>query len=226
FADPNNPPHVTCTPSSGSLFALGTTAVNCSATDAFGTSTARFLCVVTDTTAPVVTVPSDITVDSTDGSPVAVTFTATAADPPTPSTPTVTPASPPTAALLTPAVNCPSTKNAHTSTASFTVTVVDTTPPVFTVTPDPPIMAEATGPGTTVVTYTVTATDLVDGDRPVTCTPPSGTAFQLDTTTVVQCTATDLHNNLGAANFTVSVVDTTPPTLHLPANFTVSTDAN
>jgi len=303
FADPNNPPTATCSPASGSLFSLGTHTVSCTATDAFGTGTASFLCIVTDNTSPVVTVPSDITVSSTDGTPVAVTFTATATDnldgaitptckpasgslfavgttqvtctaidhhanygfgffnvtvlldnapiittpgdidaeatasngatvdytvtvAPPESTLTCTPASGSTFALGTTTVTCTATNNGHTSTASFTVTVADTTPPAFTVTPDPPIMAEATGPGTTVVTYTVVATDLVDGNRPVTCTPPSGTAFQLDTTTTVQCTASDLHGNLGVADFTVSVVDTTPPTLHLPANFTVSADAN
>lgn len=305
FADPSNPPPVNCSPSSGSLFPVGTTTVTCTATDAFGTSTAKFLCVVGDTTPPVVTVPANITVDSPDGSAQAVTFTATATDnldgaitptcrpasgslfavgtttvvctaidkhanygfgsftvtvqkagvpiittpgnidnveatsaagatvdytvtvdPPT-VTATCTPASGSTFALGTTTVTCTATNSFGTSTAAFNVTVVDTTPPAFTVDPAPPIVAEATGPSGAAVTYNVTATDLVDGNvTPVTCTPLSGSTFPLDTDSPVQCTATDAHGNVGFVNFTVRVVDTTPPTLHLPVNFTVSADAN
>jgi len=45
---------VTCTPPSGSTFALGTTTVNCSATNAAGTSTGSFTVTVRDTTAPTI----------------------------------------------------------------------------------------------------------------------------------------------------------------------------
>jgi len=45
---------VTCTPPSGSTFPLGTTTVQCSATNAAGTTTGSFDVIVVDTTAPVI----------------------------------------------------------------------------------------------------------------------------------------------------------------------------
>ena len=60
-AEDANAPAVTCTPAPGALFALGTTAVNCSATDGAGASTAgRFTVSVKDTTAPVITVANPL----------------------------------------------------------------------------------------------------------------------------------------------------------------------
>jgi WD40 repeat protein len=54
---------VNCTPSSGAMFLLGTTAVTCTATDTqSAAATATFKIIVTDTVPPVITVPSDITV--------------------------------------------------------------------------------------------------------------------------------------------------------------------
>jgi hypothetical protein len=52
----------------------------------------------------------------------------------------------------------------------------------------------------------------------VTCDHASGSTFPLGTT-IVQCTATDTHNNTGHASFTVTVRDTTPPVI---ASVTVS----
>jgi hypothetical protein len=55
-----------CTPASGSLFRLGTTVVTCTATDAQGnTGSASFTITVVDTTPPVLTVPSDLFINST-----------------------------------------------------------------------------------------------------------------------------------------------------------------
>src|SRR5207244_4275808 len=45
---------VSCTPASGSTFALGTTTVNCSATNPAGTATGSFTVTVQDTTAPTI----------------------------------------------------------------------------------------------------------------------------------------------------------------------------
>ena len=52
--------------------------------------------------------------------------------------------------------------------------------------------------------------DVVDGDVASTCEPASGTTFSLGTTTVT-CSATDSADNTGSANFTVTVRDTTAP---------------
>ena len=94
-------------------------------------------------------------------------------------------------------------------TATFHVTVQDTTPPTLNL---PPVTVSAGAACTAVVTYTATATDLVDVTDPVVCTPPSGSTFNLGTTTV-NCSATDAHGNTATGSFTVTVNDTTPPTI-------------
>ena len=94
----------------------------------------------------------------------------------------------------------------------------DTTPPDITVPGD--LSAEATGPDGAAVTYSASATDAIDGSVAVSCAPQSGSTFPLGGTTVT-CTASDTHNNTATSSFTVTVVDTTPPALSLPASFTV-----
>jgi hypothetical protein len=68
---------------------------------------------------------------------------------------------------------------------------------------------------------TPTAVDDVDGPLAlVTCTPASGSTFPLGTTTVT-CSATDSSGNTGSGSFTVTVVDTTPPSLIPPGDRSV-----
>jgi hypothetical protein len=57
----------TCLPAPGSVFPLGTTAVSCSASDAFAvTAGESFTVTVVDTTAPVVTAPAPLTTPATE----------------------------------------------------------------------------------------------------------------------------------------------------------------
>jgi hypothetical protein len=93
----------------------------------------------------------------------------------------------------------------------------DTTPPVITA---PNIIAEATSPSGAAVIFSPTATDDIDGTDPVTCDAASGATFPLGVTTV-HCTATDQAGNAGSATFTITVQDTTPPTINCPSNMTV-----
>jgi len=117
-----------CTPPSGSMFALGSTTVTCTATDSNGTSTLNFLVLVTDTTPPDLTVPDDITTTN----PV-VSFTATATDIVDGTLiPVCTPASGSTFEVgATTEVVCTATDSSfNETTKSFFVTVLaDTTPP-------------------------------------------------------------------------------------------------
>src|SRR5581483_3184362 len=96
--------------------------------------------------------------------------------------------------------------------------LTDTTPPVVSVPAD--FTVEATGPAGAVATFAVSATDPDDVAGPVACDPASGSTFPLGQTTVT-CTSTDTHGNTGSASFHVTVADTTPPALDLPADFTV-----
>jgi uncharacterized protein YjiK len=96
---------------------------------------------------------------------------------------------------------------------------VDFLPPTFTNVPFD-ITAEATGTTTPVPFTAPTASDLVDGARPVTCTPASPGPFPLGTTTVT-CSASDAAGNPATATFHVTVRDTKPPVVHVPADITV-----
>lgn len=93
--------------------------------------------------------------------------------------------------------------------ASFTVTVVDTTPPAVTVSPDI-ADAEATGGSGAIISYSpATASDDVGVTSGPTCTPASGSTFPIGTTTIT-CSASDAAGNLRSASFTVTW---TPPLL-------------
>ena len=103
-----------------------------------------------------------------------------------------------------------------TATATVGVKVQDTTPPTINV--PTPIMVEATGVNGATVNYTVSAVDLVDGAVAVSCDHASGATFPLGSS-LVTCTAKDVHNNTGTATFTVTVQDTIPPVvMSLEAN--------
>jgi hypothetical protein len=84
------------------------------------------------------------------------------------------------------------------------------------------ITVEATGPaGATVSFASPAALDQVDGPLATTCDPASGSTFPLGTTTVT-CSATDGEGFTGVTQFDVTVLDTTPPTLTIPAAVTAN----
>ena len=216
----------TCTPASGTNFAVGTTTVTCTATDAHGNKgTGSFTITVTlvDTTPPVVTVPANITTTTTTASGKSVTYPAATANDNIDGaiTPTCTPASGTNFAVGTTPVNCSATDahgNKGTGSFTITVTLVDTTPPVVTVPAN--ITQEATSSGGAVVTFPpATASDNIDGAITPTCSPASGTTFPLGPTTVT-CTATDQHNNTGTGTFKITIRDTTDPVVHVPDHIT------
>jgi hypothetical protein len=122
---------IVCTPPSGSTFALGETTVSCTATNAGGDDTGTFKVTVVDTTAPELDLPADITAEATSSAGADVTFTATATDLVDSSVNVqCTPASGSTFALGTTTVSCEATDDSgNSSSDSFTVTVVDSTPP-------------------------------------------------------------------------------------------------
>jgi hypothetical protein len=210
---------VTCAPSSGSVFAITTTSVACSATDGVGnTSNGSFDVIVRDTTAPLITTHADITVEATgptgavahydvpvatdivDGTVVSVCIPASGAVFPLGDT----------------TITCTAT-DAHTnaSQSSFVVHVTDMTPPVFTSATPSDMNVEATGPTGAVAVFTSpTAADLVDTNVNVVCESvnhlTSGSFFPLGDT-LVTCTATDDSGNFAVSEFTVTVADTLVP---------------
>src|SRR5207244_1463951 len=169
---------------------------------------------------PVVTVPANATVEAVGATGASFTYTATASDlVDGPRPVTCTPASGSTFPLGPTTVTCTATDTkGNSGSASFTVTVADTSGPVVTAPANATV--EATSATGAAFSFTASASDVVDGSRPVSCTPASGSTFPLGPTTVT-CTATDTKSNSGSASFTVSVTDTIGPVITVPANATV-----
>jgi len=164
-----------------------------------------------DRTAPVVTVPADISRTSPSTAGVAVAFAATARDAVDGSmAPTCTPASGSTFRVGTTTVRCTATDRAgNTGSAAFRVTVrtTDTAPPALSL--PSALTRAATSPSGAPVTYTATARDAVDGSIAPTCTPASGSVFSVGTTPV-WCLARDSSGNVARGSFRVTVTPFAP----------------
>ena len=189
-----------------------------------------------DTTAPVLTVPSAMTVEATGPSGASVTFAVTATDNVDgPVTAVCTPASGSTFPIATTTVNCSAIDAAgNTRTGSFlvTVTFTDTTPPVA-----PIIFTPASGTTTSDTTQTFTGTaeasstvKLYDGTNATpkaTTTASSTGSWSATSSTLSSGThsmtgkATDAAGNASPASaatsitITIATGDTTPPTVSI-----------
>jgi hypothetical protein len=221
--DGNKDLPVWCTHFGGQWYPIGTTTVVCYATDsAHQTTGASFEVIVRDTSAPALTIPSDVTLEATGAAGAAVTYAATAYDLVDGGRAiSCAPSSGSVFAIGTTTTSCTSTDSrGNKGTRTFKVTVRDTTRPIFGAAPANSTL-EATGSAGAVATFTPpTATDIVDGTITSTCAPASGSTFALGQTTV-SCTATDAHANSATTTFTVTVSDTTAPSLAVPGNKTV-----
>ncbi len=219
------PVSLVCTPPSGSAFPVGTTTVNCTATDAAGNqASCSFTVTVSDNEAPVVTCPADIITGNDPGQCSAVVTYSTTSSDNCPGAVTVvcTPPSGSTFPVGTTTVNCTATDAAgNSATCSFLVTVNDNQNPSITC---PANIVKNNDPGQcgALASYTATATDNCPGVSYI-CTPPSGSFFPIGTTTVT-CTATDASGNQASCSFMVTVNDTENPAISCPANITTSND--
>ena len=208
---------VTCEPASGGLFAIATTEVSCSAQDAAGNEAEdTFAVEVVDSIAPIVSVPASFEVEATGPEGAPVTYRAGGRDRAdrslavrcAPSAGDVLP-------LGETTVECTARDRAgNLARRSFTVTVLDSTPPTLAL-PEA-VAVEAGAP----VAYSASARDAVDGATAADCSVPSGRILPLGTTTVV-CTTEDAAGNVSRKSFVVRVGDTTAPTLRLPDDLTV-----
>ncbi|MBE0596568.1 MAG: HYR domain-containing protein, partial [Desulfuromonadales bacterium] len=199
-------PVVACSPASGSTFPLGDSLVTCTAEDASGNiALGLFQVTVTEMKRAELTVPGDLVVEATapltmidigqatvvHSLPVALSNDAPEAFP-----------------VGTTVVTWTATDSNDTKvSATQSITVVDTTPPI--VTPLASLTVEASGLLTPVAINQANATDAVGV---VSLTSDAPTAFPLGLTTVTW-TAVDAAGNLGTTVQTVNVVDRTPPTL-------------
>jgi HYR domain len=158
---------------------------------------------VVDTTPPVITCPTDKTVECGTswafGTPTATDACCTAAVTIT-NLSTVTNTTGPCQQIITrtwQATDCCS----NSSTCSQTVTVADTTPPTITC---PSNIVVFTCDTNAIVLWSILATDKCSSVT-VTSTPPSGTAFQPNTTNTVTATARDACGNTSSCTFTVAI---------------------
>ncbi len=115
----------------------------------------------------------------------------------------------------------------NTSTTTFDVTVVDTTPTVFTVVPED-IERHCEEDGV-LVSFDALAEDL-SGAAPIACEDEdgapvdnAGTRFGVGDHTVT-CTATDSSSNTATWSFRVTVIDDDVPVIVLPDDITVGTE--
>jgi hypothetical protein len=109
------------------------------------------------------------------------------------------------------------------TSVSFTMTVPNNTAPVLTVPASFTVEGDTTG-GWTADWSGVTATDSEDDPDPTpSCSPAAGTVLQLGVTNVT-CSVTDSGNLTATGGFSVTVVDTTRPTLvGLPSDQSLTT---
>ena len=119
-------------------------------------------------------------------------------------------------------IGCTASDSAgHTGSNSFTVTVQDTTPPVFTTPIDQTF--EATGVSTMPTLVAPTATDLVDPSPVITYSPHS---FPVGANQTVTWTAKDASGNSVSTTSQITITDTTAPTVTLVGDAVVSVAVN
>jgi hypothetical protein len=218
--DSGSPPTVSCTPPSGSTFPVGQTTVNCTASDGTNTASASFTVTVTfvDAAGPTFSgVPSNRVVEANgpSGSVVAYTEpTATdAAEGPKPVS--CNPASGSTFPLGGTTVTCTaSDSHGNTSSASFTVTVVDTTKPNLIVPRDRAVYADTplgigrSGYGVPSFLSGASATDTVDPHPIITNDAPEFFTVGVHTVTF---SAVDASGNGVAKTAVLEVLPMPPP---------------
>lgn len=225
-AEDASPPTPTCTPASGWTFPLGDTTVDCSVTDSGGLpDSGSFLVTVVDTTDPSLAgMPADVTIRTNDPNGATLTYASPTASDTVDTSPAVvcSPASGETIPVGPNTVTCTATDDSGNDTSdTFHANVVLNAAPVLTVPADK--TAEATSAAGAAVSFSATATDADDATAPTpTCAPASGSTFALGTTTV-DCQVTDSEGLSDSGSFTVTVVDTTAPTLvGMPADIALT----
>jgi probable HAF family extracellular repeat protein len=215
-----------CSPASGSLFTRGITPVTCNVSDNAGNlATAAFTVTVTDPTAPAVTPVITGPAGNNGWYRGPVTLSWTVAEPESPETLVTTGCAGLTQATDSAGVSdsCAATSAGGSTPAVSRTIRIDATAPV--VTAPAAMVAEAIGStGATVGWTAPVVSEALSGMTAagVSCAPASGSAFALGSHTV-SCSATDNAGNTGSATFALTVRDTTPPTLSLPAAASAST---
>jgi hypothetical protein len=201
-------PVITYSKASGTVFPLGTTTVTVTAQDAAGNvSSAAFNVTVSDTTGPVLTLPSSVTAEATGEGGATVNYAAATATDAVSASPVITysKASGTVFPLGTTTVTVTAKDAANNaSTATFTVTVRDTTAPEFVVPSN--VVVDATSAAGAVVSYAMPAASDAVGVVSLTASRASGSVFPIGATNV-ELEARDLAGNAKRRSFEVRVLD-------------------
>ncbi len=208
---------------SGTTFALGTTPVTFSATDLdSNTAGGAFSVTVRDTTAPLVAAHADVFVEATSATGAIATYAPGSATDAVTANPVITYSK--NSGTLFPLggtfVTFRATDVANNTGPGvfFNVVVEDTTAPMVAAHAN--VTVEATSAAGAIVNYAPGgATDAVTASPAIAYSQNSGTVFPIGVTTVT-ITALDAANNMGNGTFTVTVEDTTAPTVAAHANVT------
>ena len=174
---------VSCSPTSGSQFALGTTEVVCKTSGKRNVrATDSFRVTVVDSKPPVMSVPAALSLESPDGGAIAVNFSASATDIVSGSVNvSCTPAAGSTFTVGTHSVNCSASDAAGNSSAESFAVVVSYEPVATTDTTDPTVNT-GTSDTTNLVAGTDTTDPVVDTGTTDTIDPVVDTGT-IDTTT-------------------------------------------
>jgi choice-of-anchor A domain-containing protein/uncharacterized repeat protein (TIGR01451 family)/uncharacterized repeat protein (TIGR02543 family) len=167
-----------------------------------------------DTEPPVLVLPANMVLEGTSPAGATALFTATATDAIAGSVPvTCAPASGSTFPLGTTAVTC-SANDGHGNVVqgSFTVTVVDTTPPVLAIVGANPVQLEC---GSTYVDQGATASDICSGDLTGAIVTTNGVNNMAVGTYTVGYSVADGVGLTASGQRTVEVQDTLPPDIHV-----------
>ena len=165
-----------------------------------------FVLDVVENTPPTLDLPGNRTVEATSPAGATTSWTATASDAEDATPPSVdcSPASGSTFPLGQTTVTCSATDGGGwTTNGTFTVSVVDTTAPVFANVADFEVVTSDPS-GATLDYPFPTLVERVDPSPTFGCAPAAGTHIPVGTTTVT-CTATDASGNTGTMSFEVTV---------------------
>jgi hypothetical protein len=211
---------------SGSLFPIGTTTNTFTSTDGINTATCSFDITVVDIENPILAgLPSAIT-QANDAAQCGanISWTAITATDNCSATVTTNPTSGSFFPVGTTVVSVMAMDpSGNMDTASFTVTVNDTEPPVITNTNGNTTISSDPGMCSALIFWAPPSVSDNCGAS-LTSNYTNGTAFPLGTSTVV-FTANDSAGNTDTVSFTITVVDTAMPVVQCPSDVTVSADS-
>ncbi len=203
----------TLTHNAPATFSVGTTTVTWTATDIAGNvSTTTQDVTVVDTTAPVLSIPVDVTVEAQGVQTTVVIGQATATD--AVGVISITHDAPTTFVVGVTTVTWTAADAAgNTTSAEQIITVEDTIAPLLTIPAD--LIIEATGPQTSITLATIgnaTATDIV-GIQSITSDVNADIVLSVGEIRTITWTTIDAAGNITSDTQTVTVVDTTPPVI-------------